>query len=102
MILYYYLTYALTWLVTVPAFILEVAAMVDAASRPAAAYVAHGKWNKLNWVAVLAIAALFGLTTVPFVPFNLGFGMYLGIFFTIPAGIYFADVMPAFTGRSSW
>ncbi len=102
MVLYYYLTYGLTWIVTVPAFVFEIVALIDAARQPTAAYVAHDKWNKLNWVAVLALAALFGLTTVPFVPFNMGFGMYLGLFFIIPAGVYFADVAPALKGRSSW
>lgn len=61
-------------------------ALVDAALRPAPAYVAAGKLSKPIWLGILAAAAVTGLFGV----FNL-----LGLVGTIAAIVYLVDVRPA-------
>lgn len=61
-------------------------ALVDAALRPAPAFVAAGKLTKPIWLAILGAALLFGLLGA----FNL-----LGLVGTVAAIVYLVDVRPA-------
>jgi hypothetical protein len=64
-------------------------ALVDAATRPAAAFVAAGKQTKQIWLAILGVALLLCLV---------GLGGVLGIFgfiVAVAAIVYFVDVRPA-------
>ena len=58
-------------------------AVIDAAFRPAPAYVAAGKQSKLFWLLILIVALV-----VP------GFGL-LGIVALVAAIVYLVDVRPA-------
>lgn len=65
---------------------LKVWALADAAYRPAPHYAAAGKWNKVGWVAVLAVALLVT---------GADFSGLLGLVSVVAAGVYLADVRPA-------
>ena len=65
---------------------LKIWALVDAITRPAAAYPAAGKLSKVAWVAILAAAVLLGGGSV--------MGL-LGIVGLIAAIVYLVDVRPA-------
>ena len=65
---------------------LKLWALVDAITRPQAAYVAAGKLTKLAWVAILAVAVLLGATDV--------LGLF-GLLGTVAAIVYLVDVRPA-------
>lgn len=67
-------------------------ALIDAATRPAAAFVAAGKQTKQIWLAILGIALLLCL---------IGLGGILGFFgflVAVAAIIYLVDVRPAVRG----
>ena len=68
---------------------LKLWALVDACIRPAPAYEAAGKLNKIAWIAILAAAVLLGGGDV------LGL---LGLLGTIAAIVYLVDVRPAVSG----
>jgi hypothetical protein len=73
-------------------FVVKVWALVDAAIRPEAAYVASGKQTKTFWLVVLAVAVLSGF---------LGFLSIIGL---VAALVYIVDVRPrvrAYRGGSS-
>lgn len=74
-------------LLRVAAFALEVWALVDAARRPAGAFVSAGKRTKTFWVAITGAAAAIGFVAVPL-------GM-IGLIAVVGAAIYLADVRPA-------
>jgi hypothetical protein len=63
---------------------LKLWALIDALIQPERAYLAADKWQKLPWVAVLAIGALLGQ----------GLGI-LGIASLVAAIVYLVDVRPA-------
>ena len=66
--------------------------LIDAATRPAAAFVAAGKQTKQIWLAILGVALLLCL---------LGFASVLGLFgiaAAIAAIVYLVDVRPAVRG----
>ena len=65
---------------------LKVWALVDAAVRPQAAFVAAGKLTKIAWVAILAAAVLLGGANV--------MGLF-GLLGTVAAIVYLVDVRPA-------
>ena len=68
--------------------------IVDAAQRPAAAFVAHGKLTKPAWLAILVVSAL--------VLWSFGI---LGSFLALPAAVaaivYLVDVKPALSGEQN-
>ena len=68
------------------AWALKLWALVDAAVRPQAAFVAAGKLSKIAWVAILAVAVLIGGADV------MGLFGLLGI---VAAIVYLVDVRPA-------
>jgi hypothetical protein len=79
---------------------LAVWALVDAARRPASAFVAAGKRTKQVWMIVLGIA-----TAVSFfcVPGPLGLGLlpsFLGLLSAVAAIVYLVDVRPAVAPHS--
>lgn len=77
----------LVWFLSVGLMLVMVVAFVDAAIRPAAAYVAAGKQTKLLWVLVLGVASA--------ASFVGGVTSLLGIAGLIAAIVYFVDVRPA-------
>lgn len=68
------------------AFALKVWALVDAVTRPAEAFTATGKLNKVAWVAILAAAVLLGGFSV--------LGLF-GLVGLVAAIVYLVDVRPA-------
>ena len=62
-------------------------ALIDAATRPAAAFPATDKLSKPAWMGILLLAGL--------VLFFMGFMSFLGIFAAVAGGVYRADVRPA-------
>jgi hypothetical protein len=68
---------------------LKVWALVDAATRPAGAYVAAGKLTKVAWIVILAVAVLIGGADV--------FGLF-GLVGLVAAIVYLVDVRPAVRG----
>lgn len=76
--------YRLVWLAVLG---VQVYALVDAAVRPAAAYVAASRLTKPAWVAILAVCLAIGL----------GIGQFsmLGLAAVVATIVYFVDVRPA-------
>lgn len=68
--------------------IAQVVALVDAAIRPAQAYVAAGKLTKPAWLAILGLA----LVAVQFLGAGLGI---FGLAAAVATIVYFVDVRPA-------
>ena len=68
---------------------LKVWALVDAATRPAEAYVAAGKLTKVAWIVILALAVLLGGANI------LGIFGLVGL---VAAIVYLVDVRPAVRG----
>jgi hypothetical protein len=67
-------------------------ALIDAATRPAAAFVAAGKQTKQTWLAILGVALFLCL---------IGLGGFLSLFgfiVVIAAIVYLVDVRPAVRG----
>lgn len=76
------------------AFATQVWALVDAARRPDAAYLAAGKRNRRFWLLVLAVAAAVGFLGIP-PPIGLGLLTFVGLIAVVPAIVYLVDVRPA-------
>lgn len=72
-------------------FVLSAWALVDAASRPAAAFVNAGKRTKKFWLLVTGAATAISFIALP----PLGQGGFLVIIAAVAAGVYLADVRPA-------
>lgn len=72
----------------------QVYALVDAAIRPAAAYVAAGKLTKPAWVSILAVSLVVG-QAIGLISTSLGLAAVIA---TI---VYFVDVRPALRSLSS-
>lgn len=66
---------------------LQVFTLVDAAVRPAAAYVAANRWTKTGWVTVLALSLVIGQAVSSF--------SFFGLAALIATIVYFVDVRPA-------
>ncbi|MFH5821831.1 DUF2516 family protein [Georgenia sp. AZ-5] len=71
---------------------IEVWALVDAARRPAAAFVAAGKRTKNFWLVLTGVAAAVGFVGIGG---SVGFLQFIAV---VPAGVYLADVRPAVSG----
>lgn len=79
-------------------FIAEVWALVDAARRPSAAFLATGRTSKATWILVLAFAALIGLIALP-EPIGPGNGLSIfALLAVIVAAIYLAIIRPQLSG----
>lgn len=77
----------------------ELWALVHAARRPPAAFLAAGKRTKRFWVLVLAVNVALGFVAIP-PPLGVGlFGGFLSIILVLPAAIYLTDVRPAVGGH---
>ncbi|HUR51346.1 MAG TPA: DUF2516 family protein [Mycobacteriales bacterium] len=76
-------------LVSVGLTVLKVWALVDCATRPAAAFPVHGKLSKVAWLVILALGLLLGW----------GIGL-LGLAAAVAAIVYLVDVRPAVSGQS--
>lgn len=79
------------------AFALQLWAVVDAAIRPAAAFLRAGKRTKTFWLVVTAAAAALGFIAIPS-PVGVGisglFGL-VGVAAVIATIVYLVDVRPA-------
>jgi len=64
----------------------QVYALVDAAVRPAAAYVAADRWTKPAWVTILAVLVIGQAVS---------FFSFFGLAALIATIVYFVDVRPA-------
>jgi hypothetical protein len=71
-----------------------IVALADAARRPAAAFIAHGKLTKPIWTGILVAAILVALV--------LGFVSFIGPFAVVAAIVYLVDVKPALSGTNNW
>jgi len=83
------LSFGLVRLIDLGLLVLVGWALVDAATRPAAAYVAAGKQTKPIWLAILGVCLLLSL---------FGIGGILGFFgfvIAVAAIVYLVDVRPA-------
>jgi hypothetical protein len=74
----------------VVAFVFETWAFIDAAMRPAPAYLAAGKLTKLKWLLILGVAFVLGLYSAAYG----GAIGFLSIIAFVAAGIYMSDVRP--------
>ena len=92
------LQFALYWVLALALFAVELVALVDAARRPAGAFVAAFKRTKTFWVALLAVMAVLGFLSLPISGMGLGlFGTMLAV---VPAAIYLTDVRPNLPRRA--
>lgn len=83
------LFWRLVWLAVLG---VQVFALVDAAVRPAAAFVAAGRLTKPAWVAILAVSLVVGQA--------LGLISPLGLVAVVATIVYFVDVRPALRALS--
>lgn len=81
-----------TWVIFAGAAAFELFALVDAATRPASAFVAAGKLTKPGWLLMLTLALLTCLA------FRSPIGIF-GLLGLLAASVYMADVRPAVTVR---
>ena len=75
-------------LVSLGLLVLKLWALIDCATRPAAAFEAYGKLSKVAWLVILTLAVLF-----------YGIGL-LGLAGIVAAIVYLVDVRPAVSGRT--
>ncbi|MEV7973972.1 DUF2516 family protein [Cellulomonas sp. NPDC089187] len=77
-------------------FALSLWALIDAARRPAGAFVAAGKRTKQLWLIVLGVAT--GVSFIALPP--LGALRFLALLAAVAAAVYLVDVKPAVSGYS--
>jgi hypothetical protein len=82
---------ALVALLNLGLLVLTAWALIDAATRPAAAFVAAGKQTKPIWLAILGVALLLVLAGTGI------FGIF-GLVVAVAAIVYLVDVRPAVRG----
>jgi len=87
--------YFLLLALAICAFGMQVFALVDALRQRSNAFAAAGKWSKQVWTAILGLAAVFGLLSLPVGPLSLGPLNFLNLAAVVAAGVYLADVRPA-------
>jgi len=73
-------------------FVVQLVAFVDAARRPAKAFVSEGKLTKNIWLIILGVAGVIGFLGLP--PSFVTAGSFLNVIATAPAIIYWVDVRP--------
>ncbi|MGF0118133.1 DUF2516 family protein [Promicromonospora sp. Marseille-Q5078] len=73
-------------------FVVQLVAFVDAARRPARAYVSEGKLKKNIWLIILGVAAIIGLLGLP--PTYMTSTSFFNVIAVTPAIIYWVDVRP--------
>ncbi len=78
----------------VAAFGVETWAFIDAAMRPAPAYLAAGKLTKLKWLLILGVAFVLGLYSAAYG----GVTGFLSVLAFVAAAIYLSDVRPKVKG----
>lgn len=83
------LGFGLVWLLDLALLGLVGWALVDAATRPAAAFVAAGKQTKQIWLAILGVSLLLSLVGLG------GILSFFGILVAVAAIVYLVDVRPA-------
>ena len=88
--LFFHPAFALMALVSLGLFVLKLYALIDCVIRPSAAFPLHNKLTKVAWIAILALAVVFG-----------GLGI-LGLAGTVAAIVYLVDVKPAVSGKSRY
>ena len=82
-------------------FVLSVWAFIDAATRPAGAFVSAGKRTKTFWLLITTIAALVAFVAIP-PPLGIGLLSFLALGSAVGAIVYLVDVRPAvqpYSGR---
>lgn len=77
-------------------FALTVWALIDAARRPAGAFIAAGKRTKQLWLIVLGVSTGVSLIALP----PLGALRFLALLAAVAAVVYLVDVRPAVSGYS--
>ena len=73
-------------------FVVQAVAFVDAARRPANAYVSEGKLKKNIWLIILGVAAVIGFLGLP--PAMMTSTSFFNVIAVAPAIIYWGDVRP--------
>ena len=86
------LQYFLLIALAVVVFVVQLVAFVDAARRPARAYVSEGQLTKNIWLLILGVAALIGLFGLP--PMLMTAWSFFNVIAVTPAIIYWVDVRP--------
>ena len=82
-------------------FVLAVWALVDAATRPAGAFVSAGKRTKNFWLALTGAATAVAFVALP-PPLGIGLLSFLALGSAVAAIVYLVDVRPAvgpYSGR---
>lgn len=105
----YEINYWVTLLMGLTGFAIEVWGLIDAARRPARAFVSAEKRTKVFWVALTAAGVFFGYLSIPSmarfgIPFGSGLPWLFMLLAVLPASIYLADVKPEvirYSGGSS-
>jgi Protein of unknown function (DUF2516) len=82
-----HLTASITNVILLAALVIQVWALVDAATHPAGAYLAAGKLTKPAWLSILGVALVVVLLS--------GWFGSLGLAAVIATIVYFVDVRPA-------
>ena len=72
----------------------SVVALIDAARRPARAFVTAGKRTRTFWLAVLGVATAVAFVAIP-APIGIGALSFLALGSAVAAIIYLTDVRPA-------
>lgn len=88
---------ALIWALSLGLLAVEMVALLDAMRRPPAAFEANFKKTKQFWLAILGVAVLIGVLSLPAVA---GLGIFITMAAVIPAGVYLTDVKPSIEGRA--
>jgi cytochrome bd-type quinol oxidase subunit 2 len=87
--------FVISTVVAVAAFVIEAIALFIAVRTPAMAYQRAGKLSKPAWVAITAVAAVIGLSALPFIGTGRGFGELFSIASVVAAIVFLVDVRPA-------
>ncbi len=91
----------INWALSAAVLVAGIWGLIDALRRPESAFTAAGKWSRMVWVIILAVASAIAFISLPALPFLNVFGASGGGVFWIggiaaAVGIivYFVDVRP--------